>query len=138
MNKTYTLLKKELTETTRNRANIDYYLIDNAGNKRVVKAVAQLGFAKKVKSVYAKYYRETALVNALAQAKSQQQILVSYPRFKKQAQVTLLDEQQESALSSGSLASNHAAVKHILPAPDFITIGLFALSAYLLWMFVSL
>jgi len=141
MNKTYTLQKKQLTPAAKHKAILDYHLIDDKGNQRVVHAVAKLGFANKVKSIQAKYYRETPLVEVLAEAEVQQQLEVNYTAFNKQPRISLI--QQTRSISDTSMYQadsdneSSALSNHINP-PDFLTLGLFAVSAYMLWMLSSL
>lgn len=137
MNKIYTLQKAQLTAAAKNKAIMDYHLIDDKGNQRVVHAVAKLGFGKKVKSVQAKYYRETPLVNALSQAKEQQKVEVSYAQFNKQPRISLLSNDKDPSTTSmyqGDVARETKMLTHIISAPNFLTLGLLAISASILWL----
>jgi hypothetical protein len=139
MNKTYTLQKTQLTEAAKNKAIMDYHLIDDKGNQRVVHAVAKLGFGKKVKSVQAKYYRETPLVNALIQAKEQQKVEVSYTQFNKQPRISLLSADNDSSTApiyQGDVVRNTKMLSHTISAPSFLTLGLLAISATMLWIVI--
>ncbi len=140
MNKTYTLQKVQLADAAKNKAILDYYLIDDKGNQRVVHAVAKLSFANNVKSVRAKYYRETPLVDVLCQAEVEQQVEVSYTEFNKQPRISLLKqgrrESDASLYQTNTNNKNRVLSKSINP-PEFLTLGFFVISAYMLWMLSS-
>ena len=140
MNKTYTLQKTQLTDAAKSSAIMNYHLIDDKGNQRVVQAMAKLGCRNKVKSVQAKYFRETPLVDALSQAKVEQRIEVSYTQFNKKPRISLLRDGQKTSIDpmfnvTGNKAS---ALTPSIPAPNYITLALFALSAFMLWVAVTL
>ena len=141
MNKTYTLQKTELTDAAKNSAIMNYHLIDDRGNQRVVQAMAKLGCRKKVKSVQAKYYRETTFVNVLSQAKVEQRVEVSYTQFNKKPRISLLrDGRKASVNPMFNVTDNRDSVLTTpsIPAPNYITLALFALSALMLWLAVTL
>jgi len=140
MNKTYTLQKTQLTDAAKNSAIMNYHLIDDKGNQRVVHAVAKLGFGKKIKSVQAKYYRETPLVDALSQAKVQQRVKVSYTKFNKHPRISLLSGGKKMSLDPMFSVNDNkvSALTPSIPAPNYITLALFALSAFMLWVAVTL
>ncbi|MEE9444509.1 MAG: hypothetical protein V3V19_02470 [Cocleimonas sp.] len=137
MNKTYTIQKTQQKELSRNKAIIDYFLIDNQGKQRTVHAVASLGFGKKVKSIRAKYYRETPLVKALSKANNQQRIEVSYTKFNKKPRISLLPTNRKpTSDSSYQDVYNDMMYKEKLgfATPNFYTLGMWSILAVMLWM----
>ncbi len=88
-NKTYTIKRSQFKETSRFRGTIDYYLVDEKGTERVVNAVAKLGLTKKVKSIRARYYRESPLVKVISKAENNQRVTVSYSKFNKKPRISL-------------------------------------------------
>jgi len=137
MNKTYTIQKTQRRDTAKNKAIIDYFLIDDKGNKRTVNAVAKLGFGKKVKSIHAQYYRETPLVEVLSKAESQQRIEVSYTKFNNKPRISLLPMERELASNSiyQDVYSDMVYKEKLgFATPNFFTLGMFSIVAFLLWM----
>ncbi len=142
MNKTYTLQKAQLTEVEKNNAIMHYHLIDDKGNQRVVHAVAKLGCRKKIKSVQAKYYRETPLVDVLSQAKVQQRVEVSYTKFNKHPRISLLKDGRKTFVDpmfkvADDETKDGALISSIEP-PNYLTLALLALSAFMLWAVIQL
>ena len=137
MNKTYTIQKTQQREIAKNKVIIDYFLIDDKGNQRTVHAVAKLGFGKKVKSIRAQYYRETPLVKVLSKAENQQRIEVSYTKFNKKPRISLI--QIDKKLASDSIYQDVYSdmmykEKIGFATPNYFTLGMFAILAFLLWM----
>ncbi len=140
MNKTYTIQKTQMREAVKNKAIIDYFLIDDKGNQRTVHAVAKLGFGKKVKSIRAQYYRETPLVKALSKAENQQRIEVNYTKFNKKPRISLIPLiPLDRKLASDSIYQDvyrDMAYKEKLgfATPNFFTLGMLSILAFLLWI----
>jgi len=81
MYKTYTIKAYKFKELSKGSGSISYYLVDDNGEERVVKAKAKRGLFKKIKSVQAIYHRETPLVEALANAAVKDTIDIDFSTF---------------------------------------------------------
>ncbi len=77
----YTLKNYQLRETTRGKGIIKYLLVDEQGKKRIVSAIANLGFGNKVKSIHPIHHRETPLIDVLAKAEINEKITVDFTEY---------------------------------------------------------
>lgn len=83
MIKTYVLKEYQCKEISSGKGSINYLLIDELGNERVVTALATLGIIKKIKSVEPIYHRETPLVEMLSKASINDTIEIDFSNFNK-------------------------------------------------------
>ena len=83
MIKTYVLKEYQCKEISNGKGSLNYLLIDEIGNERVVTAMATLGIIKKIKSVEPVYHRETPLVEVLSKASINDTIKVDFSDFNK-------------------------------------------------------
>jgi len=136
MNKIYTFQKKQLREDLNNRMLLDYYLLDDSGNQRVVTCVAKLGHKNKLKSVEALYHREAPLVKTLQGIKQYQKIEVSFTEHGNKPHFSIVPADLELA-SSMMLQSNNSDFSEDQESnsisPSFISLGILAVLAYILW-----
>ncbi len=98
MNKTYIIKEKIFKEISTSRGSICYLLEDGQGEKRTVRAIARLGFTKKIKSVQPIYYRETPLVESLSKASLNDSVSIDFLAFNKYIPRTSASVSQANAL----------------------------------------
>ncbi len=77
----YTLKNYQFKETTKGRGIVKYLLVDEQGNKRIVSAIAHLGFGNKIKSVHPIHHRETPLIDILFTAQVNDKITVDFTEY---------------------------------------------------------
>ena len=81
MKKIYTLVNVECNSITNRTGSIKYFITDDAGNKRVVRAKVKLGLAKRIKSVEPIFHRETPLVEVLSKTPLNRKFKVDFTAF---------------------------------------------------------
>ena len=83
MVKTFTIKAYNFKQVSQGKGAIEYLLVDEFGEKRIVTAVAKIGWNKKISSIKPVYTRETPLVQALADRVVNDQIIVDFTGFNK-------------------------------------------------------
>ena len=68
---------------SKGKGAIDFFLVDDIGEKRTVSAMAVLGRKNKIKTIHAIHKRETPLVEALAKSHINDAIEVDFTGFNK-------------------------------------------------------
>jgi hypothetical protein len=81
MRKTFIIKNSSFKAISHDKGAIDFFLVDESGEKRTVSAVANLGRNKKIKSVTAVHKRETPLINALVKSSIKDTIEVDFTGF---------------------------------------------------------
>ena len=79
----YHITGYNFTEISKGKGSIEYQLTDEFGNERTVTAMANLNLFKKVTSVRPIYHRELPLIQALAQSKLNDSVIVDFSEFNK-------------------------------------------------------
>lgn len=79
----YTVTGYNFKEISSRKGSIEYQLMDAYGNERTVTAMARLNLFQKVSSVRPIYHRELPLIQALAQTKLNDSIVVDFSEFNK-------------------------------------------------------
>ncbi len=79
----YTITGYNFTEISGGKGSIEYKLTDDFGNERTVTAMAKLNLFNKVSSVRPIYHRELPLIQALAQTKLNQSVIVDFSEYNK-------------------------------------------------------
>lgn len=77
----YTLKNYQFRETTKGKGIVKYLLVDEQGQKRVVSAIANLGFGNKIKSIHPIHKRELPLIDVLAKAEINEKITVDFTDY---------------------------------------------------------
>lgn len=83
MHKSFTVKESKFKKISSRKGAIDFYLVDEYGEKRTVSAIAKLGRNKKIASVEAVFKREKPLVDALAKSSLNDKIEVDFTGFNK-------------------------------------------------------
>ncbi len=81
MKKTYIIKNSNFKVLSKGKGLIDFFLIDETGEKRTVSATAKLGWNDKIKSIIPIYKRETPIVEVLAKASVNDRIDVDFTGF---------------------------------------------------------
>ncbi len=79
----YVLKELKFREVSEGKGVVDYHLIDEFGNNRVVSAMAELNWLKRVSFVKPIHHREVLLIEALAKASLNETIEVDFSEFNK-------------------------------------------------------
>lgn len=79
----YHITGYNFTEISKGKGSIEYQLTDEYGNERTVTAMANLNVLKKVTSIRPIYHRELPLIQALAQSKLNDSVIVDFSEFNK-------------------------------------------------------
>jgi len=79
----YRISGYNFTEISKGKGAIEYQLIDDFGNERTVTAKAKINLFKKISSIQPIYHRELPLIQALAQKKLNDSIIVDFSEFNK-------------------------------------------------------
>ncbi len=77
----YILKNYQFKETTKGRGIAKYLLVDEQGNKRIVSAIAHLGFGNKIKSIHPIHHREGPLIDILFTAEVNDKITVDFTEY---------------------------------------------------------
>ena len=77
----YTLKNYQFKETTKGKGIVKYLLIDEQGQKRIVSAIANLGYGKKIKSVHPIHKRELPLTDVLFKSEINEKITVDFTEY---------------------------------------------------------
>ena len=77
----YTLKNYQFRETTKGKGIVKYLLIDEQGKKRIVSAIANLGYGKRIKSVHPIHKRELPLIVVLSKAEINEKITVNFTEY---------------------------------------------------------
>ncbi len=81
MYKSYTIKAYKCTQVAPKKGHIKYLLEDDQGNQRTVSAMATLGIIKKIKSIRPINFRETPLIEILANSKVNEIIEIDFSDF---------------------------------------------------------
>jgi len=77
----YTLKNYQFRETTKGKGIVKYLLVDEQGKKRIVSAIANLGYGHKIKSVHPIHHREMPLIEALFNAQINEKLMVDFTEY---------------------------------------------------------
>ena len=121
----YTVTGYNFKEISRGKGSIEYQLMDEYGNERMVTAMAKLNLFKKVSSIKPIYHRELPLITALAETKLNESIVVDFSEFNKnnprplkgRSKASIPAVQVKSSQGMISLATNKKRLLQLMAVP---------------------
>lgn len=79
----YIFKSYKFKEISKKKGSIEYLLVDESGNERLVTAMAELNWRKQIHRVRPVYHRESPLVEALANTDLEDTLVVDFSEFNK-------------------------------------------------------